>query len=136
VKAETLEQLRDFQATLKKMMVGDVTLVDQFGSVQLAIQAAISEAFSTPEVIGMFARKQPGQLRERLTDLQREVKLGKISRDTVTTQAVEILAALQKLGEPLTPHEIAFLQKHQSASLRSFAQNPAQLGRCITSSFL
>jgi len=34
-----------------------------------AIQAAVSEAFRTPEVIRMFAKKQPGQLRERLAQV-------------------------------------------------------------------
>ena len=34
-----------------------------------AIQAAISEAFHTPEVIQMFAKKQPGQLREKLAEV-------------------------------------------------------------------
>ena len=34
-----------------------------------AIQAAISEAFKTPEVIRMFAKKQPGQLRQRLSEV-------------------------------------------------------------------
>ena len=35
-----------------------------------AIQAAISEAFKTPEVIKMFAKKQPGQLRQRLSEVR------------------------------------------------------------------
>lgn len=35
-----------------------------------AIQAAISEAFKTPEVIRLFAKKQPGQLRQRLAEVQ------------------------------------------------------------------
>ena len=155
-----------------------------------AIQAAISEAFKTPEVIRLFAKKQPGQLRQRLSDvcmltiewlntsqgsvikisdpppkwfslvlifgplgicasfkwlvslrsikryglglglfnvciggwiiliwevqilshdkscdihslsqMQRDVKVGKLSQDAYTHQAVEILAALRKLGE-------------------------------------
>jgi len=34
-----------------------MTLVDEFGGMQLAIQAAVSEAFKTPEVIKMFAKK-------------------------------------------------------------------------------
>lgn len=34
-----------------------------------AIQAAISQAFKTPEVIRLFARKQPGQLRTRLAEV-------------------------------------------------------------------
>ena len=31
--------------------------------------------------------------------MQRDVKMGKVSGDTYTQQAVEILAALRKLGE-------------------------------------
>ena len=34
-----------------------------------AIQAAISEAFKTPEVIRMFAKKQPVELRQRLAEV-------------------------------------------------------------------
>ena len=34
-----------------------------------AIRAAISDAFKTPEVIRMFAKKQPGQLRQRLAEV-------------------------------------------------------------------
>jgi len=34
-----------------------------------AIQAAISQAFKTPEVIRMFAKKQPRQLRTRLAEV-------------------------------------------------------------------
>lgn len=37
-----------------------------------AIQAAISEAFKTPEVIRLFAKKQPGQLRQRLSEVRTE----------------------------------------------------------------
>jgi len=40
-----------------------------------AIQAAISEAFRTPEVIRMFAKKQPGQLRERLSQVSMQCLL-------------------------------------------------------------
>lgn len=35
-----------------------------------AIQAAVSEAFKTPEVIKLFAKKEPGQLRDRLEELK------------------------------------------------------------------
>eukprot|EP00112_Aurelia_sp_Birch-Aquarium-sp1_P007881 Seg186.5 transcript_id=Seg186.5/GoldUCD/mRNA.D3Y31 product="Protein LZIC" protein_id=Seg186.5/GoldUCD/D3Y31 len=119
-KTETLEQLKEFEQTLKKMAAGNVTLVDQLNSMQLAIQAAISEAFKTPEVIKLFAKKQPGQLRQRLADLQRDQNLGKISQDSYSQQAVEILAALRKLGETLTPAEIDFLQRNTSKALQSF----------------
>ncbi len=97
-KVETLEQLREFQAFLERSLTGDMTLVDEFGSAQLAIQAAVSEAFKTPEVIRMFAQKQPDQLRLRLAALQRDVKMKKLAKDSFNRQAVEILVALKKLG--------------------------------------
>lgn len=143
-KSETLEQLKEFNESLMKMKGGDMTLVNELNRMQLAIQAAISEAFKTPEVIRMFAKKQPGQLRQRLAEvrgckttvlvvasraiqfhhctgcghktsgvwlghgqlfqvcssqMQREMKVGKLPEDVYTQQAVEILAALRKLGE-------------------------------------
>jgi hypothetical protein len=39
----------------------------------------------------MFAKKQPGQLRERLEHLQAQVKMGKLTREQVAAEAVEIL---------------------------------------------
>ncbi|KAL6043586.1 SKA2 domain-containing protein, partial [Balamuthia mandrillaris] len=85
-KQETLDQMREFQAFLEKTMAGDMTLINEFGSVQLAIQAAVSQAFQTPEVIKMFAKKQPQQLRQRLANLKRDAKLYKIPASAVTQQ--------------------------------------------------
>lgn len=128
-----------------------------------AIQAAISQAFKTPEVIRLFAKKQPGQLRTRLAEvcsdsfswfvsvhrfltgltpnissisalkgfsvssvniqicvrflphcercptgawhslqMDRDLMVGKLSRDMHTQQKMEILIALRKLGEKVT----------------------------------
>ena len=120
-KRETLEQLKEFNESLTKMKGGDMTLVNELNRMQLAIQAAISEAFKTPEVIRLFAKKQPGQLRQRLSEvsqiihldflniflqMQRDVKVGKMSDDVYTAQAVEILAALRKLGEKVRRHNV------------------------------
>ena len=128
LKQETIQQLREFQQTLKKMMEGDVTLVDKLGSMQLAIQAAVSSAVKTPEVIKLFAQKQPGQLRERLAELQRNVKLGKLTREAVTPQAVEILMALDRLGEELSPSERNFLTQHGSEVMSQFSTAHAGVG--------
>lgn len=68
-KSETLEQLKEFNESLAKMKGGDMTLVNELNRMQLATQAAISEAFKTPEVIRLFAKKQPGQLRQRLAEV-------------------------------------------------------------------
>jgi len=87
-RAETLEQLKEFQSSLSKLAAGDLSLTDYFVSIQLAIQAAVSEVFHTPEVIRMFAKKQPEQLRLRLATIQRDVKLGKLSSKQAHQQQV------------------------------------------------
>ena len=68
-KRETLDQLEEFNRSLTKMKTGNMTLIDSLNSMQLAIQAAISSAFKTPEVIRLFAKKQPDQLRIRLSQV-------------------------------------------------------------------
>ncbi|XP_062591858.1 protein LZIC-like [Saccostrea cucullata] len=121
-KQETMDQLTEFKESLDNMVGGNLSLVDQLSGMQLAIQAAISKAFKTPEVIRMFAKKQPGQLRQRLAEIRRDEKVGKLLSDVATQQSVEILTALKKLGESLTPEEEAYLQNNSSASLKQFEQ--------------
>lgn len=103
-------------------MDGNMTLVDELGSVQLAIQgqlrddavrvarftgavvtlvwcaAAIRDAFKTPDVIRMFANKEPDALRGRLAELESSLRLGKLSSEDFKQQAMEIVTALQRLG--------------------------------------
>lgn len=55
-KQDTMDQLKEFEESAK----GDMNLVDSLGQIQMAIQAAVSEAFKTPEVIRLFAKRQPG----------------------------------------------------------------------------
>jgi hypothetical protein len=119
-KRETLEQMAEFQSTLQKLISGDLSLVDALGGIQLAIQAAVSNAFRTPEVIKMFARKEPNALRERWQALQREQKLGKISSQQFALMGAEVLSALRKLGEQLTSEEAEFLRANMTKELESF----------------
>ncbi|XP_068599497.1 protein LZIC [Brachionichthys hirsutus] len=127
-KNETLEQLKEFSDSLNKIMTGDMTLVDELGGMQLAIQAAISQAFKTPEVIRLFAKKQPGQLRTRLAEMDRDVMVGKLSRDVHVQQKMEILTALRKLGENLTLEDETFLSENATATLSQFEKVTANLG--------
>ncbi|XP_041129560.1 protein LZIC [Polyodon spathula] len=127
-KKETLEQLNEFSKSLNKIMSGDMTLVDELSGMQLAIQAAISQAFKTPEVIRMFAKKQPGQLRTRLAEMDRDVMVGKLPRSVYTLQKVEILTALRKLGEKLASEDESFLSANASATLSHFEKVSGDLG--------
>jgi len=127
-KNDTLSQLKEFNDSLSKMKEGDLSLVDDFNRMQLAISAAISEAFKTPEVIRMFAKKQPGQLRQRLAEIERDLKIGKLPYEEATQQKVEILTALKKLGEQLSGEEVSFLQSNSSDSLKQFEKVTGDIG--------
>lgn len=111
-KTETLNQLHDFQAFLAAALKGDLTLVTEFGAASLAIQAAISQAFKTPEVIRLFAQRQPDQLRVRLEGLKRDYQVKKISKDHYIRNSVEILAALKKMGIALSEEEEIALKQY------------------------
>ena len=65
------------------MASGSMTLQSQLDSTRLAVQAAVSQAFKTPEVIRLFASKQPAALRRRLAEADRDVKLGKLTKEQV-----------------------------------------------------
>lgn len=92
-------EVQEFDAQLKKMLDGDMTLVSELGQLKLALEAAIKSAFHTPEVIRMFAKREPAALRLRLARLQEDHKLGKLSLAAFKSQAVEVIVALKKLGE-------------------------------------
>uniref|UniRef100_A0A1I7XDL6 WW domain-containing protein n=1 Tax=Heterorhabditis bacteriophora TaxID=37862 RepID=A0A1I7XDL6_HETBA len=66
LKNDTMEQLEDLSRTLDKMEVGSITLIDGITATRMAIRAAISEAFRTPEIVTLFARNQPIQIRQKL----------------------------------------------------------------------
>ncbi len=107
---ETIEQLKEFEISLHKMVAGNISLVDHIGSVQLAIQSAIRTSTS-PEVLNMFLKKENGALRSRLSSLESDFRLGRISIDAYNSQALEIIKMLDKLKEPLSPNEQEMLRK-------------------------
>ncbi|XP_046742842.1 protein LZIC-like [Diprion similis] len=123
-KAETMEQLKDFNESLQRMISGDMTLVNDLGAMQLATQAAISAAFQTPAVIRMFGKREPAQLRERLYQVERDAKLGKLSKEASDRQRGEILSALRQLGEKLNQSELQLVEKlsPESAAHYNFVQ--------------
>lgn len=115
-KDETLEQLKELNDSLNKLVNGDISLVNSLGAIRLATQAAISQAFKTPEVIRLFGKREPKQLRERLEAIETDCKLNKMGKEQVERQKAEILLALRQLGEQLTAVELQFLEKHNHVS--------------------
>lgn len=121
-KVDTMEQLQELNQSLSKLLSGDMTLVDQLSSMQLATQAAISAAFQTPAVIRMFARREPQQLRERLAVIERDMKLAKLEEKVAVREKVEILSALRHLGEKLSQSELQFLNEHANSKQKLLQQ--------------
>ena len=85
---DALDQLKEFEASLEKMMMGNMRLVDDMTAMRLAIRAAISQAFKTPEVIRMFASRRPKDLRQKLAEVERDLKVGKLDIDLAVSQNV------------------------------------------------
>ncbi len=127
--ADTKAQLREFKEALDKITEGDVTLMDALGRMRQAIQAAISDAFKTPEVVAMFMKKDQGQLRQRLQTLDTSLKLRKMSPETHNEQKVEVLTALQRLGEPLSPAEEEVLVADSKRAMRNFERANNEIGQ-------
>lgn len=89
---------------------------------RLAVRAAVSEAFQTPEVIKLFAEKQNGGLRQRICEIERDFKVGAMSKDEHVARKVELLGALKRLGENLSPEDETFLTANLSDSMKHFVQ--------------
>ena len=111
---------QEFDATLKRMLDGDMTLVSALGQVKLAAAAAVASAFKTPEVIRAFAAREPAALRGRLAALNEDARLGRMTAAAAKTAAIEIILALKKLGEVLTPDEAAALASASAAQRAGF----------------
>ncbi|CAF0741841.1 unnamed protein product [Adineta steineri] len=121
---DTVDQLEDFSKSLEKMKSGEggLSLLDEVQRIQNAIKCAISQAFQTPEVIRFFAKKQPVQLRNRLAEIERDTKVGKMNAGEGARQKKEILDALKKLGETLTGEEEIYLKQYSDSGNANFAK--------------
>ena len=95
-KQVSVNQLKEFNEMLQS---GEMTLISDAEQMQLTIQDAIRDAFSTPQIIEKFTQQQPVQLRIRLQQLSRDFQIQKISSETFNRDAVQVILALQKLGE-------------------------------------
>eukprot|EP01038_Epipyxis_sp_PR26KG_P013570 gene13570-18211_t len=108
---ETIDQMKEFEISLNKMVSGNMSLVDQVGSVQLAIQSAI-RSVTSPAILNMFLKKENGSLRTRLNTLESDYKLNKINHENYVSQSAEILQLLEKLGDVLSTRERELLNQH------------------------
>uniref|UniRef100_A0A158P619 Protein LZIC n=1 Tax=Angiostrongylus cantonensis TaxID=6313 RepID=A0A158P619_ANGCA len=117
LKSETMEELKDLSRSLEKMTGGDITSTDSLTATRMAVRAAISQTLRTPAILGLFARKQPIALRQRLILLDHDLRMRKVSENKYDAQKVEILTALVNLKEELSEDERTFLHQKQLKSI-------------------
>ena len=109
MKADTREQLKEFQATLEQMTAGNMTLMSQLDTTRQAVRAAISDAFKTPEVIRLFAGKKPAMLRQRLAEIDEAVRANEKEKARFARKVVELerkAVSLQQEIEGKNPEAI------------------------------
>ena len=97
-----------------------MTLVSELGQLKLAIRAAISNAFQTPEVIKSFAAREPATLRARLVRLGEDHKLGRLTDAGFKAKALEVVFALKKLGEELSAEEKVIMDSASQEAKKAF----------------
>ncbi|CAI2345905.1 unnamed protein product [Caenorhabditis sp. 36 PRJEB53466] len=111
LREDTVNQLEEFGKIVERLQGGDVSLIDNLTATKIAIRAAISKAFKTPEVMALFAGKKTGLLREKLMMTENNYRAQKISKQEYLERKFEILMALRRLEEPLTEEEKKFLSE-------------------------
>ncbi|KAK0393101.1 hypothetical protein QR680_000055 [Steinernema hermaphroditum] len=116
MRTDTIDQLKDLSMTLERIQSGDMSVFDQITTTRLAIRAAVSQAFKTPEIIMLFVKKEPPVLRLKLENLESDFRLKRVDEDVYKERKYEILLALQKLGDELRSEEDQFLRDHVSFS--------------------
>jgi hypothetical protein len=125
-RSETMEELREFQNSLDRMIAGSTTLQDALGAVRMATIAAINEAFKTPDIIRLFNNRETQTLRATLAKLKEDYQLKRLEGSVYEEKAMEILTALKTLNEPLTDEEAAFLSRQMAARFAGFESTGGQ----------
>lgn len=117
-KEDTIQQLQDFQEFLQVTFSSNISLSTEFTPAQEAIKKALL-AMNSAATNAVGQKGGPsGQssrlrllaetntsLRQRLVELDRNLKLKLITPDNFTAQAGDIVLSLQAAGEKLTPME-------------------------------
>ncbi|XP_003247066.1 protein LZIC [Acyrthosiphon pisum] len=122
-KEDTVEQLKEFNDRLSKITAGCMTIHDNLSIMRLATSAAITKAFQTPSIIKMFAKNEPNALKDKRNQIERNMKLGKLSLEVGNRQKLEVLTALRHLGCELTDSDKMFIREETSKLQSSMPSN-------------
>jgi len=117
LKNETVEQIREFEATLDRLQKGDVTLNSKFSLMKTAIRKAISSAFNTKDMIQMFGDENVNDLERQLNKLEEDYLLKRIDQLAFEKHKIDLLTRLQTEGGLVTQENLIFIKNRQDQQL-------------------
>lgn len=109
-KQDTLDQLEEFRKSLDKM--------------ELKLESILDSFQTTSDIIKLFMSKTSDGLRQKLQEIDRDLKTGKISHAIFHCKKVDALQELAKLDvKLLTPEEKDILSNDKSNDLEILEEN-------------
>lgn len=111
MKAEFLDQTKEFSETLERMNMGDLTVNSKVSLLKQQLRQTISKSFNTLEIIKIFGYKLEDELEKQLNSLNEDFKLKRISKEEMEAKRIEILNKLKTQNEQkLTKEDLDFLE--------------------------
>lgn len=117
MKEETLEQIKEFTATLDRLNKGDVTLNSKITLMRDVIRKAIANSFNTIEMIRIAGDQSLSEQANQLASLEESYKLKKISTSEYESKKREMLLQLANLGYCLSPADKLFLENKTDSEI-------------------
>lgn len=108
MKEETVDQIKEFTATLDRMNKGDVTLTSQFSQMRQSVRTAIASAFNASETMKMFGNQSVAELESQMVALNQALQLRRIDEAQHERERLALLAQLQQLGQCLSEADRRF----------------------------
>ena len=118
MKAEFLDQSKEFTETLERMNKGDLSVNNRVTVLKHELRNVIAKSFNTLEIIKIFGYKLEDELEKQLYSLNEDYKLKRIGKEEMEVKRLEILNKLKHQNEhKLTKEDLDFLESKSRQEL-------------------
>jgi S-adenosylmethionine:tRNA-ribosyltransferase-isomerase (queuine synthetase) len=118
MKAEFLDQSKEFTETLERMNKGDLSVINRVTVLKHELRNVIAKSFNTLEIIKIFGYKLEDELEKQLYSLNEDYKLKRIGKEEMEVKRLEILNKLKHQNEhKLTKEDLDFLESKSRQEL-------------------
>lgn len=98
-KKDTLAQLNETKKRLEKVKSGSLSVKTDYERANEMLTKLIAQNYNVNEVIGIYVNAETNFLREKLSYVQKELELKKISQEEFNNEAITILSLISKKNE-------------------------------------